>query len=98
MVDKVKELVGGTCTIFQRMNAEGDMLRVATNVEKLDGTRAIGTYIPHTNPDGRANPVIAAVLRGETFTGRAYVVNAWYVTAYQPIWDARREQGDKIGD
>jgi methyl-accepting chemotaxis protein len=92
VVDKVKELVGGTCTIFQRMNAEGDMLRVATNVEKLDGTRAIGTYIPHTNPDGRANPVIAAVLRGETFTGRAYVVNAWYVTAYQPIWDARREQ------
>lgn len=92
VVDKVKELVGGTCTVFQRMNAEGDMLRVATNVEKMDGSRAIGTFIPHTNPDGTANPVIAAVLRGETFTGRAYVVNAWYITAYQPIWDVRHEQ------
>jgi methyl-accepting chemotaxis protein len=92
VVDKVKQLVGGTCTIFQRMNAEGDMLRVATNVEKLDGSRAIGTYIPHQNPDGKPNPVIAAVLRGETFTGRAYVVNAWYITAYQPIWDAGHEQ------
>jgi methyl-accepting chemotaxis protein len=92
LVDKVKELVGGTCTIFQRMNAEGDMLRVATNVEKLDGQRAIGTYIPRINPDGKPNPVISAVLRGETFYGRAYVVNAWYITAYKPIWDAAHEQ------
>lgn len=34
IVDEVKNLVGGTCTIFQRMNASGDMLRVCTNVEK----------------------------------------------------------------
>ena len=92
LVDKVKALVGGTCTIFQRMNAEGDMLRVATNVQKLDGQRAIGTYIPRINPDGQPNPVISSVLRGETFYGRAYVVNAWYITAYQPIWDAAHEQ------
>ena len=92
LVDKVKELVGGTCTIFQRMNAEGDMLRVATNVKKLDGNRAIGTYIPRTNPDGKPNPVISTVLRGETFYGRAFVVNAWYITAYKPIWDAAHEQ------
>ncbi len=92
LVDKVKELVGGTCTIFQRMNANGDMLRVATNVQKLDGQRAIGTYIPRTNPDGQPNPVISSVLRGETFYGRAFVVNAWYITAYQPIWDVAHEQ------
>ena len=35
VVDHVKTLVGGTCTIFQRMNEAGDMLRVTTNVEKL---------------------------------------------------------------
>jgi len=87
VVDKTRQLVGGTCTIFQRMNDAGDMLRVCTNVEKLDGTRAIGTYIPAVNPDGQSNPVISAVLRGETFNGRAYVVNAWYVTAYEPIRD-----------
>jgi methyl-accepting chemotaxis protein len=91
VVDEVQRLVGGTCTIFQRMNNEGDMLRVATNVRKLDGGRAVGTYIPRTNPDGTPNPVINAVLRGETFRGRAYVVNAWYITAYEPIWDAARQ-------
>ena len=92
IIDDVTALVGGTCTIFQRMNANGDMLRVATNVEKLDGTRAINTFIPQTNPDGSKNKVIATVLSGETFRGRAFVVTAWQVTAYQPIWDAAHQQ------
>lgn len=87
VVDHVKKLVGATCTIFQRMNDQGDMLRVSTNVETLEGTRAIGTYIPKTNADGSPNPVVAEILKGQTFRGRAFVVNKWYITAYEPIQD-----------
>jgi len=87
VVDKTQELTNVTCTIFQRMNKQGDMLRICTNVKKLDGTRAVGTFIPAVNPDGMPNPVISTVMKGETFRGRAYVVNAWYITAYQPIRD-----------
>jgi methyl-accepting chemotaxis protein WspA len=87
IVDDVKRLVGITCTIFQRMNENGDMLRVATNVEDLEKRRAIGTYIPAVMPDGAANPVVAAVLKGQTYRGLAYVVNTWYLTAYEPITD-----------
>ncbi len=92
VVDEVHRLVGGTATIFQRMNAAGDMLRVATNVANLDGSRAIGTYIPAVGPDGNPNPVVASLLRGELFHGRAFVVNAWYITAYRPIWDLRHRE------
>lgn len=88
LVDEVQRLTGATCTVFQRINNAGDMLRVATNVVKKDGTRAIGTYIPHTNPDGKPNPVISTVLKGQTFNGRAYVVDRWYITTYEPIFDA----------
>nr|MEE4268800.1 Cache 3/Cache 2 fusion domain-containing protein [Candidatus Krumholzibacteria bacterium] len=88
VVDEVKQQVGGTATIFQRMNTAGDMLRVSTNVLKSDGQRAIGTYIPAVNPDGTANPVVSKVLSGETFRGRAFVVDRWYLTAYEPIKDA----------
>ncbi|MFH1739993.1 MAG: Cache 3/Cache 2 fusion domain-containing protein [bacterium] len=91
IVDKVKELVGGTCTVFQRMNQAGDILRVCTNVESLDGKRAVGTYIPAINPDGTMNPVVSTVMRGETYRGRAYVVNAWYITAYEPIFGEKHE-------
>ncbi|SMP66788.1 methyl-accepting chemotaxis sensory transducer [Desulfonatronum zhilinae] len=87
IVDDTRELVGGTATIFQRMNEAGDMLRVSTNVQTLDGNRAIGTYIPARNPDGTPNRVLERVLSGQRFIGRAFVVNAWYVTAYEPIMD-----------
>lgn len=92
IVDEVQELVGATCTVFQRMNEEGDMLRISTNVKKLNGARAIGTFIPAVNPDGKPNPVVSKVLGGDVFTGRAFVVNKWYITAYEPI----RDSGSKI--
>jgi len=88
VVDKTQALVQATCTVFQRMNEAGDMLRVSTNVQKLDGTRAIGTYIPKTRPDGTPDPVVSSVLQGQTYEGRAFVVNKWYITAYEPIRDA----------
>lgn len=90
VVDSVQQMLDVTCTIFQRMNPQGDMLRVATNVVNKEGKRAIGTFIPAANPNGGANPVAAAVLKGETYRGRAFVVNAWYITAYVPIYDAGR--------
>ena len=91
IVDKTRDLAVETCTIFQRMNEQGDMLRVATNVQKLDGTRAIGTFIPASNPNGTPNAVVSTILKGKPFRGRAFVVNDWYLTAYDPIYDARNE-------
>jgi methyl-accepting chemotaxis protein len=63
-----------TSTIF--MND----VRISTNVKEQDGKRAIGTRI--------SIPVYNAVLQNENkFFGRAFVVNDWYITAYEPIYD-----------
>lgn len=94
VVDRIRDLMGAKCTIFQRMNEAGDMLRIVTNVETKEGRRAVGTFIPALNPDGKENAVLANVLRGERFLGRAFVVNAWFVTAYEPI---RNQAGAIIG-
>ncbi len=88
VVDEATELVGGACTLFQRMNNQGDMLRIVTNVKKPDGQRAIGTFIPAINADGKPNPVVASVLNGKTYYGRAAVVGQWYLTAYKPLPDS----------
>ncbi len=85
LVDRVWDLTGSTCTVFQRMDSAGDLLRVATNVKLTNGNRAIGTYIPAVNPDGTANPVARAIMAGEDYRGTAFVVNAWYVTVYHPL-------------
>ena len=39
VVDEVTAMAGGVCTIFQRMDDAGDMLRVATTVMNPDGTK-----------------------------------------------------------
>ena len=85
VIDEVKGMAGGVVTIFQRINAQGDMLRVATNVKTKEGTRAVGTYIPALQPDGSKNKVVDSLLNGKTYVGRAFVVNAWYTTAYKPL-------------
>jgi two-component system NtrC family sensor kinase len=62
----------GTATIFQ------DDLRISTNVKNGDGSRAIGTRVSEEVYD-------QVVLNGKPYIGRAYVVNNWYFTAYEPI-------------
>jgi len=94
VVDAVTRLVGENATIFQRMNARGDMLRVATTVRMAGNGRAIGTYIPALDPDGSENQIISAILQGKTYHGRAYVVNGWHLAAYEPIRDTT---GDVVG-
>ena len=85
LVDQIMELTGQTATIFQKI--EDGYLRISTNVRKLDGKRAVGTFIPNSSK------VIQTIEQGETFKGRAFVVNAWYVTAYEPIYVNGEIQG-----
>ena len=87
LLDRVRRLVGGTCTVLQRI--EGDrLLRIATNVVGKDGRRGLSTFIP---PD---SPVTEAILAGYSYRGRAYVVDDWYITIYEPV---RGRDGSIIG-
>jgi len=83
LVDRITELTGATVTVFQPI--DGGLLRVSTSVRKKDGSRATGTYIPEDSP------VYQAVMKGESFTGRAFVVDDWYISRYDPIYDAEGE-------
>jgi methyl-accepting chemotaxis protein len=81
-VDHVKDLVGGTMTIFM-----GDT-RIATNVQKPDGSRGVGTPLAK-------GPVYDAVLgRGESYRGETKVLGKPYFAAYDPIKTA---SGEVIG-
>jgi len=77
-VDSIQNLIGGTVTIFQKTNV--GYVRLSTNVLKKDGSRAIGTFIPNNSP------VIQTIEKGETYLGRAFVVDDWYITAYEPVF------------
>lgn len=88
IVDRVKEIVFkgekykgkeiGTVTIFQ------NDLRISTNVTDAEGNRAIGTRVSQEVYD-------AVLRRGIPWVDRAFVVNHWYITAYEPIKDSSGE-------
>jgi hypothetical protein len=80
VVDEVVKENGGTATLF--VKAGDEYVRVATNVKKDDGSRAIGTIL---DPKG---PVIQAIRKGEQFYGEATILGKPYMTGYEPIKDA----------
>ena len=90
-VDAIRDLVYGpgslpagsigTVTVFL------DDVRISTNVPRRAGERALGTRV--------SEEVRRAVLdKGETWINRAFVVNDWYISAYEPIVDIN---GDRVG-
>jgi len=90
-VDAIRDLVYGegslpqgslgTVTVFL------DDVRVSTNVPVRPGERALGTRV--------SNEVRTKVLdQGETWIDRAFVVNDWYISSYEPIIDV---DGRRVG-
>jgi Cache 3/Cache 2 fusion domain len=81
VVDAVAKEQGGVATVF--VKSGDDYVRVATNVKKDDGSRAIGTVL---DPNG---PVIVVIRKGEAYYGDANILGKPYVTGYDPIRDAQ---------
>jgi len=71
----------GTATLFL------DDVRITTNVRLFKDERAIGTRVSQAVSD-------AVLKRGSTWLDRAFVVNDWYVSAYEPVMDG---SGRRVG-
>ena len=90
-IDKMNDLIyrnaqgtearTGTTTLFL------DDVRISTNVRLFAGNRALGT---------RVSEVVwrKVMLGGEIWLDRAFVVNDWYISGYEPITDI---SGQRIG-
>ncbi len=71
----------GTVTVFL------DDVRISTNVPIRPGERALGTRV--------SDEVRSKVLdQGQTWINRAFVVNDWYISSYEPILDI---DGKRVG-
>jgi methyl-accepting chemotaxis protein len=83
LVDGLTEVMEGTATLF--VNDGKDFIRVATNVKKSDGSRAIGTKLNLNSGAGRA------IQSGKTFFGQVEILGNPYLTAYSPMRNAQQE-------
>ncbi|MGE0280568.1 MAG: cache domain-containing protein [Rhizobiaceae bacterium] len=71
----------GTATLFL------DDVRISTNVRLFEDRRALGTRVSAVVRDAVLN-------RGNTWLDSAFVVNDWYVSAYEPVVDSF---GNRVG-
>jgi len=83
LVDRVKAILyeGGTAKLTDIGTATiflGDV-RIATNVVKEDGSRAIGTRMA-------ADVFNTVLLKRERHMGRAFVVKEWHFAGYEPLF------------
>jgi methyl-accepting chemotaxis protein len=86
IVDYVTRLNKGTATIFSK---DGDrFVRIATNVMKDDGTRAVGTELNNTTQ------AYAELRSQRAFYGVVDILGNPYFTAYEPLLG---KNGESIG-
>ena len=77
IVDNLDTILKVRATLFQRF--EHGFIRVSTTVKNNDGSKAVNSFI------NNESDVVKNTSDGETYFGRAFVVNDWYLTAYKPL-------------
>jgi len=90
-VDTIRDLVYGPGSLLEgsigTVTVFLDDVRITTNVPLRPGERALGTRV--------SDEVRSRVLgQGEVWIDRAFVVNDWYISAYEPILD---DTGKRVG-
>lgn len=81
-IDSLAAITGGVMTVFH------EDVRVATNVVKADGSRAVGTKLAQ-------GPAYDAVVKNKKpYHGEAVILEKPYITVYDPIFD---KDGNRIG-
>jgi signal transduction histidine kinase len=86
LVDRVKELMGGTAGIY--VNQDDSFVCISTNLLRPDGSRAIGSMLDATGP------AFAAIRRGEAYFGVDEILGQPSISGYEPIRDSN---GSTIG-
>ncbi|KPA08904.1 methyl-accepting chemotaxis protein [Candidatus Magnetomorum sp. HK-1] len=94
IVDDVQEMTGVNSAIFQFVNENKELLRISTNIQTIDGTRAIGVLVPELDENGLPNPIIAALKKEGEYKGLTCENDEEYFSIYKTMYN---DSGFMIG-
>lgn len=90
-IDTINDLVYPTASLIEGAVGTATLfledVRISTNVRLFQDERALGTRVSAVVRD-------TVLERGQVWLDRAFVVNDWYISAYEPIIDS---YGDRVG-
>jgi methyl-accepting chemotaxis protein len=91
---EISAATGRAVVLFERIDPEGDMMRVAGAAAEIGAHTAIGDYIPARLPSDEPNPILQMVLGGNVYRGRLYMQGSWHTVVCDPL---RQNGGDVFG-
>lgn len=95
LVDDLQAIFPNTkFSVYERLNSDGDMICVSSNLEYKKGERAVGTMITAMKETGKASKIIINVLAKKEYHNVSSFFNEMYISVYVPI---KNYNGDVIG-
>lgn len=79
IVDFVSNIGNGSATVFVKQDSQ--FIRIATNVQKADGSNAFGTQL---DPNGE---VASQLLQNKPYAGVVDILGESYLSVYEPMFD-----------
>lgn len=76
-IDEFTKLTGAVATVFVKQG--DDFFRIATSLQKDDGSRALGTFLTEKSP------AFPTIIKKEKYIGSAKLFGKNYMTIYEPI-------------
>lgn len=87
VLQEASRISGAYCTIFQRLNPEGDMLVVDTTAPDNKDNFRMGNIFYSLKSDGQASSVIDDVLAGKTVEEYSHADHGTRFVVYSPLRD-----------
>jgi methyl-accepting chemotaxis protein-2 (aspartate sensor receptor) len=77
LIDEFTKVTGAIATVFVRL--DNDFFRIATSLQKTDGSKAMGTFLTDKSP------AFVKIINKEKYMGTAKLFGKNYMTIYEPI-------------
>ncbi|MDD4329207.1 MAG: Cache 3/Cache 2 fusion domain-containing protein [Aliarcobacter sp.] len=77
LIDQFTKITGAVATVFVKQ--DNDFFRIATSLQKADGSRAMGTFLTNKSP------AFEKIMNKEKYIGSAKLFGKNYMTVYDPI-------------
>lgn len=94
-VDELQVIFPNTkFSIYERLNANGDMICVSSNLIYKKDVRAVGTMITAIKKSGKASKIIKNIIAEKNYHNISCLFNEMYISLYVPI---KNYNGEVIG-
>jgi len=87
-LERYHALASGYAAVFQRVKDTDKMICISTNIKQEDGSWTTGASFAAGAIENPGRTLAQSVLQGESYFGRLWLADNWFIAAAEPLFDA----------